>query len=67
MAVFDIFQIENGKIIGQWDKMEPIPLRVEWVNTGKFSLFHCGVPKQPEDARIQRSSMRSIRGKLREE
>ncbi|CZF78964.1 SnoaL-like domain protein [Grimontia celer] len=36
MAVFDIFRIENGKIVEQWDNMEPIPPRTEWANTGKF-------------------------------
>ena len=36
LAVFDIFRIENGKIVEHWDNMEPIPPREEWANTGKF-------------------------------
>lgn len=36
LAVFDIFRIENGKIVEHWDNMEPIPPREEWKNTGKF-------------------------------
>ena len=36
LAVFDIFRIENGKIVEHWDNMEPIPPRNEWANTGKF-------------------------------
>ena len=36
LAVFDIFRIENGKIVELWDNMEPIPPRSEWANTGKF-------------------------------
>ena len=36
LAVFDIFRIENGKIVEHWDNMEPIPPRKEWKNTGKF-------------------------------
>ena len=35
-AVFDIFRIEQGKIVEHWDNMEPIPPRSEWTNTGKF-------------------------------
>ena len=35
-AVFDIFRIENGKIVEHWDNMEPIPPRDQWTNTGKF-------------------------------
>jgi len=36
LAVFDVFRIENGKIVEHWDNMEPIPPRKEWKNTGKF-------------------------------
>ena len=36
LAVFDIFRIENGKIVEHWDNMEPIPPRSEWANTGTF-------------------------------
>jgi len=36
LAVFDIYRIENGKIVEHWDNMEPIPPRHEWANTGKF-------------------------------
>lgn len=35
-CIFDIFRIENGKIVEHWDNMEPIPPRSEWANTGKF-------------------------------
>ncbi|MFK7772662.1 MAG: nuclear transport factor 2 family protein [Saprospiraceae bacterium] len=36
LCVFDIFRIEDGKIVEHWDNMEPIPPRSEWANTGKF-------------------------------
>jgi len=36
LAVFDIFRIENGKIVEHWDNSEPIQSRTEWENTGKF-------------------------------
>ncbi|MEH6617910.1 MAG: nuclear transport factor 2 family protein, partial [Porticoccus sp.] len=36
LAVFDIFRIEDGKIVEHWDNMEAIPPRSEWANTGKF-------------------------------
>ena len=36
LAVFDIFRIEDGRVVEHWDNMEPIPPREEWVNTGKF-------------------------------
>lgn len=36
LAVFDIFRIEDGKIVEHWDNIEPIPPRAEWTNTGKF-------------------------------
>ena len=36
LAVFDLFRIENGKIVEHWDNMEPIPARDTWANTGKF-------------------------------
>lgn len=36
LAVFDIFRIENQRIVEHWDNMEPIPSRSEWANTGKF-------------------------------
>ncbi len=36
LAVFDIYRIENGKIVEHWDNMEPIPPRSQWANTGKF-------------------------------
>lgn len=35
-AVFDIFRIEDGKIVEHWDNMESIPSRNEWANSGKF-------------------------------
>ena len=36
LAVFDIFRIEDEKIVEHWDNMEEIPPRDEWANTGKF-------------------------------
>jgi len=36
LALFDIFRVEDGKIVEHWDNMEPIPPRSEWANTGKF-------------------------------
>lgn len=36
LCMFDIFRIEDNKIVEHWDNMEVIPPRNEWVNTGKF-------------------------------
>ena len=36
LAVFDIFRIEDGRIVEHWVNKEPIPPRSEWANTGKF-------------------------------
>ena len=35
-VVFDLFRVEDGKIVEHWDNMEPIPPREEWANAGKF-------------------------------
>jgi len=35
-AIFDIFRLEDGKIVEHWDAKEAIRPRNEWVNTGKF-------------------------------
>lgn len=35
-CVFDIYRIENSKIVEHWDNIEEISPREEWVNTGKF-------------------------------
>jgi len=36
LALFNIFRIENSKIVEHWNNMEAIPPRSEWANTGKF-------------------------------
>ncbi|MEM1229610.1 MAG: hypothetical protein AAGI15_03675 [Pseudomonadota bacterium] len=35
-AVFDLYRIEEGKIVEHWDNLEPIPPRDTWANSGKF-------------------------------
>ena len=35
-AVFDVFRLEKGFIVEQWDNMEEIPPKEEWANKGKF-------------------------------
>ncbi|MEM9606497.1 MAG: nuclear transport factor 2 family protein [Actinomycetota bacterium] len=35
-AVFDIFRVEDGKIVEHWDNMEPLPRGEMLVNQGKF-------------------------------
>lgn len=35
-AVFDIFRLEDGKLVEHWNNIEPVPPRSEWANTGKF-------------------------------
>jgi predicted SnoaL-like aldol condensation-catalyzing enzyme len=38
-AYYDLFRIENGKIVEHWDTLEAIPARSEWKNpNGKFGL-----------------------------
>ncbi|MEM9200076.1 MAG: nuclear transport factor 2 family protein [Actinomycetota bacterium] len=35
-AAFDIFRLENGKIVEHWDNVEVIAPEEEWANSGKF-------------------------------
>ena len=38
-SLYDLFRIENGKVVEHWDAIEEIPLRSEWKNTnGKFGF-----------------------------
>ena len=38
-AYYDLFRIENGKIVEHWDTLEAIPARSEWKNpNGKFAF-----------------------------
>ena len=36
MIAFDVFRVEDGKIVEHWDNKEPIPPRAELTNSGKF-------------------------------
>jgi len=37
VAFYDLFRIENGKIVEHWDTIEEIPEKTEWKNNnGKF-------------------------------
>ena len=36
-AFYDLFRVEQGKIVEHWDTIETIPARAEWKNpNGKF-------------------------------
>ena len=35
-AFYDMFRVEDGKIVEHWDLSEPVPPREEWANSGKF-------------------------------
>ncbi|USD61348.1 hypothetical protein J4N45_05115 [Vibrio sp. SCSIO 43140] len=36
LARFDIFRVQDGKIVELWVNQEPVPPKDEWVNGGKF-------------------------------
>ncbi|GAL20124.1 hypothetical protein JCM19235_4324 [Vibrio maritimus] len=36
VARFDIFRVQDGKIVEMWVNQEPVPPKEEWVNGGKF-------------------------------
>jgi predicted SnoaL-like aldol condensation-catalyzing enzyme len=37
VAFYDLFRVENGKIVEHWDTIEEIPARENWRNAnGKF-------------------------------
>ena len=37
VAYYDLFRLENGQIVEQWDVIQPIPQKAEWKNNnGKF-------------------------------
>ena len=39
LRFYDLFRIENGKIVEHWDTIEEIPPRSEWKNqNGKFGF-----------------------------
>lgn len=35
-AVFDLFRVEDGRIVEHWDAIEPLPRGDALVNQGKF-------------------------------
>lgn len=39
VAFYDLFRVDNGKIVEHWDTIETIPARLEWKNdNGKFGF-----------------------------
>ena len=39
-SFYDLFRVENGKIVEHWDTIEAIPSKETWKNTnGKFQIY----------------------------